>query len=180
MLFFNLENILPNSIAQNKISNLPFISMSLNWNKEILFFFWYKSQNIQLSFIICQLELMYGNGISHLTYMSCLVTCAWALSTWLQVSVNYSHVTFNPNLTQYVMLQCYNIFFISDFGLGPFSSATQWVVFSYFHIGIWKLVTVLFSLYIFHYYAVITEQVYFKVFWEKWHETQHFISLSLH
>lgn len=53
---------------------------------------------------------MYGKDTSDLTHISLLVACALAWHTWPQVSVNYSQVTFNPNLSRCVLLQYYFLF----------------------------------------------------------------------
>lgn len=47
---------------------------------------------------------MYGKDTSDLMQIFLLVLSTLALSTWPQVSVNYSQVTFNPNLSHCVLL----------------------------------------------------------------------------
>lgn len=78
-------------------------SSSLNMTLRTYYFFFFL-------FIECHLEQMYRKVTSEPTHTSLLVACASAWPTWPQVSVNYSQITFNPNLNHCVLLQYYFLF----------------------------------------------------------------------
>lgn len=165
-MFSHPETILPNLLAQNKIYRLPFTAISLPWNEEIsLLLLIEVIIELLFSLILRLLESVCGNGTRHLTHVSHSVVCALAWACGCK-SVNDWHAT------HYVFLQSRFLHFWlrAEFLQSCHAVSCFLKFFLYFfyrHIGIWKPVRVLFSLYTFHYYAVITEQVYFKAFWRK-------------